>query len=369
MSERCGAGCWAMKSTCMPSSTPRSTVSLSSRERRSRYGLTTVGRSRRLATASWRRPGPRRSRPVASSVQTKPSSSSAYRIRCTVVRGSPARATSSLNVSPPDESAASSLRIVAALASTCTPLRCSCSLPCTGSITVPPSTSPLDRQASAAMSSTDCSARLGYRPGRACGSRALRLRRLFQSEPAPHREQVDVPALGDETPDAARSLGRHDDGDHPKEQHVGRTVLAEALQQSEVDHRADDGALDRPEPTDDDDEQRIRRPVDAERRGRLDAQEIHGDDGADDAAAERGDEVDVELRTEDVDTGALRRQLVVADGREGEAEPRAQQEVDEQDRAHGNEQREQVRTSDARIDRQASGGDDGLAGPAARGLD
>src|SRR5665648_464068 len=87
------------------------------------------------------------------------------------------------------------------------------------------------------------------------------------------------------------------------------------------------------------------------------------------AAAERGDEVDVELRTEDVDTGALRRQLVVADGREGEAEPRAQQEVDEQDRAHGNEQREQVRTSDARIDRQASGGDDGLAGPAARGLD
>src|SRR5665811_476262 len=96
-------------------------------------------------------------------------------------------------------------------------------------------------------------------------------------------------------------------------------------------------------------DRRIRRPVDAERRGRLDAQEIHGDDGADDAAAERGDEVDVELRTEDVDTGALRRQLVVADGREGEAEPRAQQEVDEQDRAHGNEQREQVRTIDARI--------------------
>ena len=36
ISERCGAGCWAMKSTCMPSSTPRSTVSLSSRESCSR---------------------------------------------------------------------------------------------------------------------------------------------------------------------------------------------------------------------------------------------------------------------------------------------------------------------------------------------
>ena len=130
-----------MNSTCMPSSTPRSTVSLSSRASCSRYGRTTVGRSR-LAIARRMMPGPRCRRPVATSVKMKSSCSSAPRMRWTVVRGRPERATSSLNVSPPEESAASSRRIVAARASTWTPLRCSFSSSRSVSITCPPSSRP-----------------------------------------------------------------------------------------------------------------------------------------------------------------------------------------------------------------------------------
>jgi hypothetical protein len=157
----------------------------------------------------------------------KSSCSKAPRMRWTVVRGRPERATSSLNVSPPEESAASSRRIVAARASTWTPLRCSLSSSRSVSITVPlhphgprphPGATPAERRgpggrprrhalarrsALAALRRGRCvaPARLYAVPARrdrdtssVAGFRVLPVGR-FQQQRAPHREQVNVPAL------------------------------------------------------------------------------------------------------------------------------------------------------------------------------
>ncbi len=261
-------------------------------------------------------------------METKPSCSSAWQMRCTVVRGSPTSAASWVALIP-SCAPARCLRMAAALASTCTPLRSltSCS---PAIVTVPPSRRPQHGRAATVdwkTSEPGAARDVPPRPDTLCRLRPAPWWEPARSPPlhpraaalqvqtAPDREEVQVPVLVDPAPDAARCLGGHQHGQYAESQQVPGPVLTQRLQQREVDDRTDDGALDAAEPADDDDEDGVGRPVDdAEGRRRLDAQQVEGHDRTDDAAAEGSDDVHDQLGAEHVHARALRRQVVVADG-------------------------------------------------------
>ena len=104
---------------------------------------------------------------------------------------------------------------------------------------------------------------------------------------------------------------------------------ASASRKPEIDQHADERPLERADAADhhheDDDDGPV---VDAEARLGRDAQLLQEDEGADEAGAGGGHDIDHELRAERVDAEAFRRGLGIADRGEREAVARAQQKID-----------------------------------------
>ena len=122
------------------------------------------------------------------------------------------------------------------------------------------------------------------------------------------------------------------------EDQVPGAVVGQQLLQGEEDDRSDDGAFDGAQPADDHGEDHEGAPVETEAGLGLHPQQVEVDDRAGDPGAEGGDDVDPELGAEDVHPQTPGARLVVSDGRQGQAAPRAQQEVDQGDGAHRHRQ-------------------------------
>src|SRR5262245_8769250 len=149
----------------------------------------------------------------------------------------------------------------------------------------------------------------------------------MRAPPVPDREEADVVAVGDQTPDAARRPDRHGHRDDTEHDQVPGSVRGERLLQDKVDDRPDDRTFQGADAADDRYEDHRGRPLDAEGRRRLDVELADREQPTGGGTPGAGRQVDRTPGPQHRDTEAARADLVVSYGGQSQAGGGAQQQV------------------------------------------
>src|SRR5713226_6326447 len=163
-----------------------------------------------------------------------------------------------------------------------------------------------------------------------------------------HGKAPQVQAPADESPKPLREFDGHYDGDEPQGHQIPGAKIAEELGKHVVKDGADQRAFDGAESADDDHEDDHRRPMHAEGGIGRDAQVAQEIQGAGNAEAKGGDDIDPEFCTPYMDSLTFRRHLTVADRGQCEAETRPQEKVYQGNRAEHRRHRDPERDRLAR---------------------